>query len=53
MNLSTEQIILIAVSVAVGLVLIAAATPVGNMVIAGIKSVISELLTETGIPMVQ
>jgi len=49
MNLSTEQIILIAVGVAVGLILIAAASPVGDMVVNGIKSVITNMLTEINI----
>lgn len=49
MNLSTEQIILIAIGVVVGLILIAAATPIGEMVVEGIKSFISNLLISTEI----
>lgn len=46
MNLSTEQIILIVIGVAVGLILVAAATPIGNMVVDGIKTVITNFLSE-------
>lgn len=49
MNLSTEQIILIAIGVVVGLILIAAATPIGNMVVDGITSFVSNLMTSVEI----
>ncbi|MFP3156275.1 hypothetical protein LQZ18_17975 [Lachnospiraceae bacterium ZAX-1] len=47
MNLSTEQIVLIAIGVAVGVILIAAATPVGDMVVNGIKTIITNMLNDT------
>lgn len=50
MNLSTEQIILIAIGVVVGLILIAAATPIGEVVKNGIMDLVSQLISQVTAP---